>query len=86
MWETLQRRNFRYRFLMDLAYNFKRWGTTAPNYDGCLYQTVGKAAIWQAVGSAAGADCGYPDGLYKDDTQVQTGGVKTGNLSCSKLS
>ena len=35
--------------------------------------------------SAAGADCGYPDGLYKDDTQVQTGGVKTGNLSCSTI-
>ena len=47
MWETLQRRNLPLWFFMDLAYDFKRWGTTAPKYDGKKYQTVGKAAIRQ---------------------------------------
>ena len=73
-------------FFMDLAYDFERWGTTAPNTTDAYTRLWVKRQFGQAVGSAAGADCGYPDGLYKDDTQVQTGGVKTGNLSCSKLS
>lgn len=73
-------------FFMDLAYDFERWGTTAPNTTDAYTRLWVKRQFGRLSEVQQAQIAGYPDGLYKDDTQVQTGGVKTGNLSCSKLS
>ena len=78
--------NFRYRFLWIWLMILSVGGTTAPNTTDAYTRLWVKRQFGRLSEVQQAQIADIPDRLYKDDTQMQTGGVKTGNLSCSKLS